>query len=285
MSSTVLVVATLGGLVAVARWVARAWAAERPPRLSSDGGSIRFGRVGPTLRRAAALSAAAMVAGVLVLGAGLRLMMRIAAATSPDAAQGRLTDAEEVVGEVTLGGTLFFVVGVGLIVGMGTMAAWLVLRPWLPRRSAVAGVTLAAIGGGAFARPSGLVDAGNRDFAILSPAWLAVALTLAVLLAYGVTFAVLADSWASTWPNPGPTPRGIAAVAPFLVLFGMSILLVVPAVIIALVTVAAAWPRPRPDRAPARHRRIEPVGRAVVGAVAVAGVAWVGFSAIEAASR
>ncbi len=60
---------------------------------------------------------AGIVAGLLVPGLGGRLLMRITAATSPPEAQGRLTEAGEVVGEITLGGTVGFVLFVGWSAG------------------------------------------------------------------------------------------------------------------------------------------------------------------------
>ena len=65
-----------------------------------DGGGIRR-----AVRRLCVIEVSGIVAGLLVGGFGSRLMMRIMAATSAPAAQGMLTEAEEVVGEVTKGGT------------------------------------------------------------------------------------------------------------------------------------------------------------------------------------
>ncbi len=52
--------------------------------------------------------------GVLLAGAGGRLAMRLLAATAGDAAQGRITEADQVVGKITVGGTIGFMVFTGL---------------------------------------------------------------------------------------------------------------------------------------------------------------------------
>ena len=64
----------------------------------------------------------ALVAGLMTVGLGGRLMMRILAATSPPQAQGRLTDADAIVGEITTGGTVSFVLFVGLFGGLVGLA-------------------------------------------------------------------------------------------------------------------------------------------------------------------
>ena len=55
--------------------------------------------------------------------------MRVLAATSGDGAQGLLTDADEVVGEITLDGTIGFIVFVGIGAGAITAIMLLIVRP------------------------------------------------------------------------------------------------------------------------------------------------------------
>ena len=104
-----------------------------------------------------------------MLGAGGRLMMRLLAATSLDSVQGRLTEAEENVGVVTVDGTIGFVLFVGLFGGLVSLGMFVLLRRWLPERSVTAGLFAAGIGSGIFGRSSGLVNPDNPDFVILSP--------------------------------------------------------------------------------------------------------------------
>ncbi len=49
-------------------------------------------------------------AGLLVAGAGGRLAMRLLAAMAGEGAQGRVTEADEIVGQISAGGTLGFMV-------------------------------------------------------------------------------------------------------------------------------------------------------------------------------
>ncbi len=184
------------------------------PTLEPSTATVRE-RVLEGLRRAAAASAAGFVGGFLGFGLGGRLMMRVLAATSPDA-RGRITEAEEIVGDVTTGGTLFLVV----FLAMGAAAAaalFLVVRQLLPRRTIVAGIVAAALGGGALARAIGLVDAGNRDFRLLGPAWLAVLLCVGVVVLGSLTIAVLVDRWVVRWPTPSWSVSGLAGLVPLAV--------------------------------------------------------------------
>lgn len=281
VSSLLLIAVASAGMVLALGLTVRAWNGRCPPPLVIDAGVAFRRRLCEVLRRASALVAAGVFTGVLVLGFGLRLMMRIAGATSPDSAQGRITDAQEVVGEVTLGGTLFFVVGVGMLSGLATAGIWVMLRRWLPQRSVVAGAVLAALGAGVFARPSGLVDPRNHDFIILSPAWLAVLLSIMVLLAFGVSFAVLADRWVADWPDVGLTPRGIAAALPFLAAVAVSTPVVVPAVVMVAALIVGLRNRSRSAVVRRWLERSERPGRLIVGTSATVATVWVGISAAQ----
>lgn len=182
-------------------------------------GDEPFGeRLAVTVSRGGGMVAGAVVAGVLSIGAGSRLMMRVLAVTSPDEVQGRLTEADEVVGTVSVGGSLFLVLAAGIGSGAVGLAIFASLRRWLPDRSLVAGLVGVAIGAGALVRPSGFLTASNIDFSLLSPAALAVALCLATLVLFGTTFAVLVDHLAPRWPRPGWSPRGVLSAAPFAIL-------------------------------------------------------------------
>src|SRR5919109_1108234 len=120
--------------------------------------------IAASLRRTAIAAAASGVAGVLVGGLGSRLVMRIAALAAPEA-RGLLTENGNLIGEVTLAGTVALLVvgGVGAaIVGAGAIV---VFDPWLPRRTVARGLVLGgfllAFGG------SIVIDAANPDFVVL----------------------------------------------------------------------------------------------------------------------
>ena len=71
-------------------------------------------------------------AGALVTGPAVRLVMRLLAATAGDGAQGLLTEAEEVVGNIDLGGTIGLYLFGGIFPGLLSGALYLLVRRWLP---------------------------------------------------------------------------------------------------------------------------------------------------------
>jgi hypothetical protein len=129
-----------------------------------------------------------LVAGVIVGGVGSRVVMRIMALTSASAARGITTDFGATVGEITPGGTLFLLIA-GAVLGMAGGIAYLAIRDLLPGkawiRGLVFGVLVLAVSG------RFLVDPGNADFLILSPAGLAVTLFAALPILYGLLFVPL----------------------------------------------------------------------------------------------
>jgi len=167
------------------RWRALPVVAERP---APDG----RGQAALEGLRTVALSLwAGLAAGFLVPGLGGRLLMRITAATSPAEAQGRLTDAQEVVGEITLGGTIGFLFFIGLFGGALYGLAHPFVRALLPRRAGPAGVVVAVVLLGTVG-VSDPMSPDNSDFALLTPGWLAVALIVLVTGVFGVAYMGLA---------------------------------------------------------------------------------------------
>ena len=183
-------------------------------------------RLAVTVGRAGGMVLGASLAGVLTIGAGGRLMMRVLAATSSDDVQGLRTEADEIVGEVSVGGSVFLIVLVGIGAGVLGMALFSVLRRWLPDRSLAAGLVGVSIGAGLLVRPASLLSSTNSDFTVLTPVALAVALCLATLALFGATFGVLVDSLAARWPQPGWNAQGVVSVLPFAVLLPSPPLLV-----------------------------------------------------------
>ena len=207
--------------------------------------------------------AGAALAGALVLGLGGRLLMRILAATSPDSVQGGLTEAEEVIGDVTLSGTLGLVVFVGIFGGLAGLAAYSALRRWLPDASVTAGLITGAVVAAPLARMSGLLDPDNPDFAILRPTWLAVALIATLLVTFALLAATLIDRWANAWPRPGwSSLKGRVALLPLL---PMAVLPPAALLILAAIGIGAS---PRAVTLPSGLDRVVTV---VVRVVAAAG--------------
>lgn len=179
-------------------------------------GSEPFGeRLAVTTGRAGGMILGASLAGALAIGAGGRLMMRILAATSSDDVQGLRTEADEVIGDVSAGGTTFLVLALGIGAGTAGLVLFLGLRRWLPERSLIAGLIGVGIGAGLLCRPSGLLASDNTDFELVEPVALAVGFSLAIIVLFGATFGVLVDHLAPRWPRPGRSLRGVISLLPF----------------------------------------------------------------------
>jgi hypothetical protein len=114
-----------------------------------------------------------VVSTVVAVGPGGRLAMRLLAVASPEAA-GRLTDAQAVVGEVSVGGTIAFFLFGALPAAAGSTALYLLLHRVLPggwwRPVSLAGLLLLL-----FSVRVDPLRPDNIDFAILGPGWLSVA--------------------------------------------------------------------------------------------------------------
>jgi hypothetical protein len=142
----VCLVLVLAGLLAIIRW---GGLAVQPPPTPAEDDTVPAGRppVGLVVRRylwylTLAISAG-VGAGILAAGAGSRLVMRLLVVTAGPDAQGRITEADQVVGRISLDGTLGFIVFTGLFFGAASGAAYLLVRRWLPGGRAAATSTVA----------------------------------------------------------------------------------------------------------------------------------------------
>jgi len=212
--------------------------------------AITMGRVGGML-------IGAYLAGVLTIGAGIRLMMRVLAATSSDDVQGARTEADEIVGNVSVGGSLFLIVIVGIGAAVVGLALFSILRRWLPDRSLAAGLIGVAIGAGVVVRPVGLLTSSNSDFRLVAPAALAVAFCVATLVLFGATFGVLVDRLAPLWPRPGWSLRGVVSVLPFVALLPAP-----PIFVAAVIAVLVGTFAPRLRSPAVRVHSVRPNGEA-----------------------
>jgi hypothetical protein len=184
-----LIVATLG-IAAASLALTISWRGRRLPvivRVEPEGWKAA---AVAAIRTVAACLAAGVVAGFLAVGLFGRFVMRVLGATSGDAVQGRLTEAEERVGEITLGGTIGFVIFAGLLVPVALTMIYAGVRELMPDRAVVAGAVFGAV----VLATAGVDDPlspDNIDFDILAPTWLAVVLVASAALLFGVTAAVL----------------------------------------------------------------------------------------------
>ena len=143
-------------------------------------------RVATVLREIARGGIAGLIAGIVVGGAGGRVVMSVAASLNRDAA-GLLTENGEVVGRFTVEGTLALIVFGGLSASALGAVVWVIVSPWIPgsgTRRALLMMPI-AVALGSFL----LVESTNTDFLILGPAPLVLALLLGLVALNGAAIA------------------------------------------------------------------------------------------------
>jgi hypothetical protein len=235
----------LAGLAAVVRW---GGLTVEPPHAPAPGDPPAVGLVVRWYLWAVNLAVVAGIgAGIMAAGAGGRLVMRLLAVTAGDQAQGRLTEADEVVGRISAGGTVEFVVFTALFFGTASGGAYLLVRRWLPGGRAgglVYGLLLLLLAG---TRLDPL-RAANVDFDLVGPGWVSVVSLSALVLFHGMLVAALAGRTSRAVPLLAREPWPVAAHAPLLLLAPLVLVVVVLAVLGGLVVLAtrsrrllAAW--------------------------------------------
>jgi hypothetical protein len=213
----VCVQAVLAGLVAVVRWGGLTVEPPAAPERTGAGDPDDPPAVALVVRRylwAVNLAVVAGVgAGVLAAGAGGRLVMRLLAVTAGEGAQGRITEADQVVGRISAGGTAEFVVFTALFFGTATGAVYLLVRRWLPagRAGGLVYGALLLLGGGTRLEP---LRASNLDFDLVGPGWVSVVAFSALVVFHGMLVAALAGRASRAIPLLGRDPRAFAAHAP-----------------------------------------------------------------------
>jgi hypothetical protein len=235
----------LAGLAAVVRW---GGLTVEPPHAPAPGDPPAVGLVVRWYLWAVNLAVVGGIgAGIMAAGVGGRLVMRLLAVTAGDEAQGRITEADEVVGRISAGGTVGFVVFTALFFGTASGGAYLLVRRWLPGGRAgglVYGVLLLLLAG---TRLDPL-RAGNVDFDLVGPGWVSVVAFSALVLFHGMLVAALAGRASRAIPLLAREPWPVAAHAPLLLLVPLVPVVGILAVVGGLVVLAtrsrqvvAAW--------------------------------------------
>ncbi len=209
---------------------------------------------------------AALGTGLLVVGPGGRLIMRLLAVTSGDGAQGKLTEAEEVVGDITVGGTIGFVVFVGIGGGVLLAVLFTVTRKWLPpgRLGALAlGVGTSVL----LATRVEPLRPDNEDFAIVGPGWLSVVTFLGLGLLAFLTFAAIAGRVGRSLPMISKRPRVLVRYLPLglIVPLGTIFVFGVVCITLAIGLLSQSW-----FRKAWSDQRVTLAGRLALAAVVVA---------------
>ena len=140
-------------------------------------------------------------AGALVTGPTVRLIMRLLAATAGDGAQGLLTEAEEVVGNIDLGGTIGLYLFGGILPGLLSGALYLLVRRWLPA-GRLGGLAFGALHLVIAATRVDPLRPDNPDFDIVGPGWLAVLTFSLAAIFHGMAVVAIANRYSTRFPPP-----------------------------------------------------------------------------------
>ena len=204
------------------------------------------------IRQAGIGAIAGMLVGMLVLGGGSRLFMRISAIFSDAQQQGAVTENGNAVGDITLGGTLALIIFVGALFGLIAGVAVMAVRPWLPATGPMRYLVTGAIGF-AVAGPIVLEGGENNDYRRFGILGLNVCLFTTLPFLFGVAVVPVIDwldrSISATLPGAS---RGWSDVAKsvLMVLLALPALQLIPAAValepigllLILPLIRALWP-------------------------------------------
>lgn len=237
-----------GALVAIGLVMIVLWGDEEVQYPPVDNGVRERKPIGLVLKvflwRLALVFGCGAGAGVLMAGAGGRLAMRLLAATAPGSAQGRVTEADQVVGNITFGGTTGFIIFVGIFFGLLIGVLYLVIRRWLPggRLGGLAFGFLLLVWFGTAADP---LRPDNPDFEIVGPGWVSILTFITLGLLHGMLVAAIAGRYSRSLPLISKDWRTVIPYAPLLLLIP-GFVLVLFVVLAALVAVMSnALPKAR----------------------------------------
>ncbi len=210
-------------------------------------------------------------AGALVTGPAVRLIMRLLAASAGDGAQGAITEAEEVVGEISIDGTIGLYLFGGVLPGLLSGAIYVTCRRWLPS-GRLGGLAFGALHLVVAATRIDPLRPGNPDFDIVGPGWLAALTFGLAAIAHGMAVVAIANRFSTRFPMVEASRRErVRSLLPLI----LPVLLLIPAVFLmiplvaALIIVVVASQVPPLVRA-LRSRTVVLGGRIVIAAIAVA---------------
>jgi hypothetical protein len=166
-----------------------------------------------------------IIVGLLVGGIGGRLVMRLATIRHEDAV-GIFTDNGEVIGHITINGTLALMVFGGMGMGFVAGTIWVIVRPWLPETPAARAITT-AVAAVAIGTPT-VIQRTNPDFVVLRHDPVVVALLIGLVGLTGLSIAVVDGALDARLPRP-VGPGGAAAAYTVIALAGL--VLILPAVV------------------------------------------------------
>ncbi len=165
-----------------------------------------------------------LIAGALVGGLGGRIAMRISAMAGGEAIQGQLTANENIVGQITLDGTLFLIIFAGMFQGLIGGILYMAVRRWLPGpqrwRGLAYGILLLLVLG------SVIIESDNQDFVRFGPPLLNIFLFASLFPLFGLAIAPLVNWLDRSFP-PATTARLGKAALLYLLAIPLLFILVV----------------------------------------------------------
>ena len=211
------------------------------------------------LRRLGAAGTTGLIAGVIGGGIGGRIVMRISAIAADS--DGLLTEGGNRVGDVTVGGSIAVMIFAGAVPGVFGGFVLFATRPWLPRslwlRAAAFALAFPAMIGAV------VIAAENKDFLILDPPELNIAMFAALFVLFGGAVVLIeaillplltpATTGAKGDPSPYLALLFLAPVA-FVALLLLADRLVTPAFFLFWMGVATSLRLTAPTVGPNAHR-------------------------------
>lgn len=201
-----------------------------------SGWSNELAATAAKLRTVAVSVFAGFLCGMVALGIGSRLAMRVVALLAGDADLGKETDAGFTVGDITVGGTLFLAFLGGAAGTFGGML-YAATRRRLAWSGRWCGLAFGGLALGIFGSP--LIEGSNPDFAEFGMPIVNIAMFAVLFVFFGILIAPVYDNLQRAVPAAGP---GVVSYALFLVQ-AAGMLLLVPAtgiVMVALIAEAGA---------------------------------------------
>jgi hypothetical protein len=182
--------------------------------------------------RLIAIGAMAGFAAGFMTGLWVRIAMSLAGMLTVDRNRGLLTENDAVVGQFTLGGTVFLAMFAGMI-GVAGGLLYVAIRAWLPRNGWLRAFAYGALLLGVFGFI--VMDPDNPDYRLFGPPWFNVFTFSLAYLICGAGISLVTDRLDRWIPVPGlhaarrwRSIAWIAALTPFTVIGVFAILLALP---------------------------------------------------------
>lgn len=207
--------------------------------------------------------------GFLITGPAMRLIMRLLAVTAGDSAQGVVTEADQVVGTISLDNTIGLLLFGGVLPGILSGVIFVAIRRWLPP-AWKGGLLFGLLHLVVAATRIDPLRADNVDFDIVGPGWLSVSTFGLATVLHGVAVAAYANRYSRSLPLQGTRAERARALVPAIVpalmmIPGFFVLAVLSA---ATIVTSLAW-QVRPLVRALRSKTVNVAARVALGGLAL----------------